>query len=137
MKWFDELIFDKITRDDLKKEPLRALYGVAPPSHIKIPQKKLKRLNELWLESSLKVTDKLGNILGFALLEEYETHIELEVIFVLKEYQRRGIGTQFFKYCAHIAAMNGKPMKFRLDPTTPWLIDFYKKADPNIGFEER
>lgn len=70
---------------------------------------------------------QVGNAaVGVFLVERYPTHIQLEQIYLLPEYQRRGIGTVLINSLMREAAQSRVPIRLRVMVVNP-AKSFYER----------
>lgn len=84
-------------------------------------------IEKLISEGSVFVAEKSGNLTGFITSRRYEDTGEIEIFYVLPEYQRQGIGEQLFNFTARELKNAGT------EHMTVWTL----KDAPSVNFYQR
>lgn len=111
--------------------------GIIPPEKFKDPFMSEEELKEEFNRKDFYVFELGSRIVGVAAFETITTDLGIVGIitrvYVLPQFQRRGIGTALIAEIETAARGQGvKKMLIWTDPNASWAIAFYKK----IGYQE-
>jgi GNAT superfamily N-acetyltransferase len=118
--------------------PNRLFYkAIVPPERFKDPFLTEAELREEFQHKDFYVYELAGRLVGVAALEAARPHLTkvgiVTRMYVLPEFQRRGIGSALIREIERRAKWQGlRELLIWTDPKAEWAVSFYKKA----GYEE-
>ena len=114
-----------------------AYKDIIPKEHFKVPILTLEELLEIFQRMTFYVHKSAGMIIGVAALQiESEKTGRLHWVYVLPEYQRRGIGTTLITHLEKKAREIGlKKMRLRTIEKAEQAVNFYKKLGYHLAYK--
>jgi len=112
-----------------------AYRSVIPPEYFKDPVLSLERLREHFERMSFYIHRREGRIVGVAALEdEGEGTGRIRLVYVLPEYQRRGIGTALVTRLEDEARELGlRRLRLLTVAGAGWAVSFYGKLGYHLA----
>lgn len=106
--------------------------GIVPPGRFKDPFMSDEELKEEFKRKDFYVCEQEGRIVGVAAFEASRTHLTkvgtVTRMYVLPEFQRKGIGTALITQIEEKAKGEGiEEILIPTDPKATWAISFYKR----------
>ncbi len=105
--------------------------GIVPPERFKDPFRSDEELKEEFKRKDFYVCELEGQIVGVAAFETSTTHLTkvgtVTRMYVLPEFQRKGIGTALITEIEEKAKGEGiEEILIPTDPQASWAVSFYK-----------
>jgi N-acetylglutamate synthase-like GNAT family acetyltransferase len=108
---------------------------IFPQEHFKDPVLSLQELQALFERMAFYVYRSAGQIVGVAALHpEIEKTGRIRWVYILPEFQKRGIGTALVKHVEDEAKKKGlKKLRLLTSGAAIWAIEFYQKLGYHLA----